>query len=275
MTIGSDGVTDWIKTEGQRFNLGPVSALRLVSGLVPRSQAKRVLDTFLSGKEAQLSVDPDKMWTLLAPHRARWSADVSSSIITPLLRGHSLSVLSNLDISTPKSGIATRNPIMSTIFEDLTALETHMAALKEAGAKKASNLQDGIKLLFKLAGKIKSPNQSKNQTYYNLGAPQVHEVGDKAASEGTGLSFDTYQANTELATAIIAQSEETSQKIAKLAKSGRKFNASKAQSDVKSVADKVAGILKADLTAGWVKADLTKLAARAEELHGLFAAAKV
>jgi len=164
---------------------------------------------------------------------------------------------------------------MSTIFDDLTALETHIAALKEAGVKKASNLQDGVKLLFKLAGKIKSPNQSKNQTYYNLGAPQVFEVGDKAASEDSGLSFDTYQANTELATGIIAKVEETSQKIAKLAKAGRKFNASKAQSDVKAVSDKVAGILKADLTAGWVKADLTKLAARAEELHGLFAAAKV
>lgn len=255
VTIGSDGVTDWVKAEGQRFNLGPISALRLVSGLLDKRQAKKVLDTFLSGKEATLSVDPDRMWALLAPHRARWSANTSSSMGSQ-----------ERDIGE------TRNPTMSTILDDLQAFETHLAALKEASAKKASNLEDGVKHLFKLAGKI-SPNQSKNQTYYGLGEPKVHEVGDKAASEG--LSFDTYQANSELATSIIARAEETSQKIAKLAKSGRKFNASRAQSDVKTVADKVAGILKADLTASWVKADLVKLAARAEELHGLFASAKV
>jgi len=166
----------------------------------------------------------------------------------------------------------TRNPTMSTISEDLSVFESHLAALKEAGSRKASNLQDGVKVLFKLAGKIKSPNQSKNTTYYNLGAPKVHEVGDKVATDG--LTFDTYQANTDLANQIIAKSEETSQKIASLAKAGRKFNASKAQSDVRTVADKVAGILKADLTASWVKADLTKLAARADELHGLFVNAK-
>lgn len=160
---------------------------------------------------------------------------------------------------------------MSTIVDDLTAIETHIAALNEAASKKASNLSSGVEILFKMANKIKSPNQSKNQTYYNLGAPDVYEVGDKTA----GLSFDVFQANTDLANTIIAKSEETVEKIQKLAKAGRKFNASKAVADVRAVSTKVANILAVDLTAPWVRGDLDKLASRAEQLAGLFANAKV
>lgn len=161
---------------------------------------------------------------------------------------------------------------MTTFSDDLQSLERHIQALNEASTKKASNLSAGVEYLVKLAGKIKSPNQSKNQTYYNLGAPKVQEVGDKAAS---GLSFDTYAANTELANQILAKSEKTVRTIDKLASSGRKFNAARAKADVREVTTKVAGILAADLTLGWVKADLDKLAARADQIHGLFASAKV
>jgi hypothetical protein len=248
VTIGSDGVTDWVRTpDGQRFNLGPISALRFVSSLVSRSQAKRTLNTFLGSGEAMLSVDEDRMWALLAPRRATFTAHVSSSMTSQERKGET----------------------MSTIAEDLSAVETHIAALNEAASKKASNLGSGVEQLFKLAGKIVSPNQSKNKTYYNLGAPKVEEV------KSAGLSFDVFQANTELANTILATTEQTAQRIERLASTGRKFNASKALSDVRSVSSKVAGILAVDLTASWVRGDLEKLASRADELAGLFASAKV
>jgi hypothetical protein len=125
--------------------------------------------------------------------------------------------------------------------------------------------------LIKLAQKIKSPRQSDNSVYYNLGAPVVYEVGDKTAA----LSYDVYASNTELAQSILAKTEETVKTIDKLASAGRKFNASRARADVRAVTDKVAGILTTDITQSWVKSDLTKLAARADQIHGLFANAKV
>lgn len=248
MTIGTDGVTNWVKTpDGLKYNLGTVTALRFVSTCAPKSAVQRALDNFLTYKEAMVSVDEGKMWDLLAPRRARWSSMM------------------------PLCALYSQETTMDSFSNDLKALETHIAALKEAAAKKATNLADGVAHLVKLAGKIKSPNQSKNDTYYNLGAPDVHEVGDKVA----GLSYDTYVANTELATAITAKAEETVSTIDKLAAAGRKFNASRAKSDVHAVSTKVAGILKTDLTASWVSGDLTKLAARMDEIHGLFAKAKV
>lgn len=247
VTIGTDGATDWVKTpDGLRYNLGTVSALRLVSTCAPRHIVKKTLDTFLTYKEAMVSIDETKMWELLAPRRARWSS------MMPLCAPYS------------------QETTMDSIFADLTALETHITALKEASAKKASNLSAGVAHLVKLANKIKSPNQSTNSTYYNLGEPKVHEVGDKVA----GLSYDTYVANSELATAITAKAEETVGQIDKLVTAGRKFNASRAKADVMAVSQKVAGILATDLTASWVKSDLTKLASRMDEIHGLFVKAK-
>ncbi len=172
---------------------------------------------------------------------------------------------------------------MATIQDDLTALEQHITDLnKHAGKVTEASLKEGLGILGKLAQKIKSPNQSKNETYYNLGAPQVFEVGDAApkpvtvnAADESELAFDTIQANSAVAQQILAKAQETVAKIDKLAASGRKFNAAKAKADVHAVTSKVAGILKMDLTASWVQGDLTKLAQKADHLHGLFAPAKV
>jgi hypothetical protein len=258
VTVGTDGVTDWVKTpDGLRFNLGAISALRFVSSLVSGRIAKRALDAFLADKEAMIAVDEDKMWTLLAPHRAIWSADVSSSMEPQSM--------------TARHTDTSRKGTMTTLSDDLATIERHIQALNEAASKKASNLAEGVEVLKKLAGKIKSPNQSDNSVYYGLGAPKVYEVGDKVAR----LSYDTYIANTELANTILASTEKCVQVIDKLAAAGKKFNASRAKADVRDVSVKVAGIMQTDLTASWVRGDLDKLAARAEQLSGLFVNAKV
>lgn len=172
---------------------------------------------------------------------------------------------------------------MSTIDQDLAALETHISTLNRVAGKIApAKMQEGHEWLVRLAQKIKSPNQSNNATYYNLGAPVVHEVGDAepkvhtVEASSTHLSFDVFKQNSVLAGDILSKSQETVEKIERLASAGKKFNAAKAKADVHAVTSKVAGILReVDLTKDWVRGDLEKLAAQADKLHGLFATAKV
>jgi hypothetical protein len=76
VTIGTDGVVDYVQVpEGQRFTLGPVSVLRLITGLVPsKSTARKALDEFLAKKQVMVPVDLDQMWALLPYKRSRYSS---------------------------------------------------------------------------------------------------------------------------------------------------------------------------------------------------------
>lgn len=263
VSVGSDGFTDWVRLpDGQKLNLGAVSVLAFVAKAAVDNQSGRVaVEAYLRDGEALLRVDEDRMWTLLTPKRSRLAAG-DGPFMAP----------------DPRTA---RKETMATIRDDLSALETHIAALNGAvGKVPPAKMQEGLNILGKLAQKIKSPNQSKNDTYYGLGAPDVYEVGDAAPTPHTvtagveGLSFDTFQANQAAAQQILAKAEETVGRIDKLAQAGRKFNAAKAKADVHAVTSKVAGILKTDLTASWVEGDLAKLASRADQLHGLFASAR-
>lgn len=275
ITVGTDGVTDWIRTpDGQRHNLGPVSVLNFVKKLSRSARsAKQALDAFLREGSAMLKVNENQMWGLLAPRRARWATDGSF-----------------ID-QDQRTGPRRKKRTMATLKDDLIALEKHLVALDKAATAGTppEKMAEGHEILVRLAQKIKSPNQSNNATYYGLGAPKVHEVKDpaptptppetKAATEPAsveGLAYDTYAENTALASDIITKAEATNAKIDQLTDAGKQFNASRAKADVYAVTSKVAGILRdVDLTVPWVQTDLQRLAARANELHGLFAPAKV
>lgn len=163
---------------------------------------------------------------------------------------------------------------MSTIQEDLSACRKvvgHLNALASQGKRDPRAVQH----LIKLADKIKSPNQSTNSTYYNLGEPKVFQVGDAAPKPNTvkasDLSFDVYASNMKVAQDILAKAERTVETIDRLSKAGRKFNAARARADVAALTTKVASICsQTELTETWVQDDLAKLAARADKLHGLF-----
>ncbi len=266
VSVGTDGFTNWVRLpDGQKFNLGPIPVTSFVAKLgVDYQQSRLVLDAYLRDGEAMLRVDEGRMWSLLTPRRTRWASNDG-----PFMA------------SDPRT---TRKGTMATIRDDLRALEQHIAALNSAAGKvSAAKMQEGLGILGKLAQKIKSPNQSENATYYNLGAPDVHEVGDAApkpvtvtASSEPRLTFDVVQANNDTAQQILAKAEQTIEKIDKLAAAGKKFNAAKAKADIHAVTTKVAGILKStDLTASWVEGDLQKLASRVDQLHGFFAPARV
>lgn len=255
VTVGTDGSKDWVQTpDGQKFSLGPVSVLSFVAKLVRSTKAAQTaLHQFLKRGQALVTVDDDRMWELLAPRQGRMAAG-------PFM-------------SRSQGDPSLRIPIMSTIREDLSALRKvigHLNALASQGEQDPR----AVSYLVKLADKIKSPNQSKNQTYYGLGQPKVHEVGDatpKPQTVNAGLSFDAYEQNMKLAKGILAKAEQTVATINRLASRGKKFDASRARADVAAVTTKVASICgQTELTESWIRDDLTKLAARTDKLHGLF-----
>lgn len=289
VTVGTDGFTDWVKLpDGSRLNLGPISVLKLVSKLAPsRGAARSTLDSFLKDGEAMFSVDEAKMWALFAPRRAIWAGDDGPFMVSgSSMARHVETIAPDQRSYQPPLGEPQGQGTMSTIHEDLTKLETHIQALNKAAANKvpAAKMQEGHEILFRLAQKIKSPNQSKNETYYGLGAPDVHEVSDAAPKPHTvqagqqveGLAYDTVKGNEEIAGQILAKAEETVEIIDKLAAAGKPFKADQAKADVHAVTSKVGGILSdTDLTAAWVREDLQKLAGRMDQIHGLFASATV
>src|SRR5262245_59832991 len=76
VTVGTDGSKDWVRTpDGQKYALGPVSVLTLLSRLSRNSKtARHALDEFLARGEVMVSVDDDALWGLLSPVRTRLAA---------------------------------------------------------------------------------------------------------------------------------------------------------------------------------------------------------
>lgn len=247
VSIGTDGNTDWVKTpDGQKFSLGPVSVLDFVTKLSRSSGMARVtLDRFLRGEEAMLPVNEDRMWEILSPQKPRWAADSFISADQRLLP-------------------LNERQTMGTIQTDLLAAENIIQQLN----KLASESKIDAKLvgqLIQATGKIKSPNQSKNQTYYGLSSTV------EAAASDDGLESTTYLANMEVAEDILKKAKETVSTIDRLAAEGKKFNSVQAKADVLKVTSRVASICdQTELVESWVGGDLQKLAKRSDELHALF-----
>jgi hypothetical protein len=84
VTFGTDGFVDYVQVpDGQRYMLGPISVLKLITGLVPTRTARVALKEFVSSHQVMLSVDLDRMWAMLPFRRARFS-----STTNPLMQGH-------------------------------------------------------------------------------------------------------------------------------------------------------------------------------------------
>lgn len=270
VSVGTDGVTDWVKTpDGQRFNLGPVSVLRFVTKLSRgQNHTRRTLDRFLKEGEVLLSVDEGAMWELVKPQRARWAKNTEGS--------HGFPYGSVLETVTAPD----QPRLAMNIFENLDRTEKVVSYLdKLASAGKTD--PKAFEYLKKEAGKIQSPNQSNNSTYYGLGEPDVHEVTDAApkphtvAAAAENLTYDVYETNMKLARQILDLSQETVATIDRKVAAGKKFNASRAKGDVHALTSKVASICETTtLTEDWVVADLQKLASRSKSLLRLFTGSK-
>lgn len=267
VSVGSDGYTNWVRLpNGQKLNLGTISVLSFVSKLGKDARsARQTLNSFLQDGEAVLHVNEEDMWDMLAPKRARWAFGVAGPFMT----------------FDPRT---VRKDTMAISTQRLKDLDRHIEALNKAASQgvPAEKMAKGLELLTKLAKAVvfvaddqgEKPWEKDDNKDDDKSEGQQESKGQQ--SKEATLAFDTYVANTESARATLARAEETIATIDRLVAAGRKFNAAKAKADVHAVTSKVASILQeVDLTTAWVKDDLTKLASRAEQLHKLFATAKV
>jgi hypothetical protein len=259
VSAGTDGHTRYVVCpDGTRLNLGAVSVYELVKASLARGSVNRVVAEYERNHEVMFPVNEERFWAALIPH-PRYQR-----------RSTTQKPLSALSYQEP--------PTMPTLVQDTQVLAKHVDLLSDAASKKASNIQEGVNMLVKLVNRI----AGQNTEYYNVGKSDVKEVTDTPLKVPTvndappkvkgldKLAFDTYQANEILAQDIIVKAEQTTDRIARLEQAGRKFNASRARTDVLEVTSKVRGILAADLTANWVQNDLQKLSSHMNQLHGLF-----
>lgn len=273
VTLETDGLRDFVRLPtGERYNLGPVSVLKLVSSLVPDRRKKRLaLDEFLRTGRAVTCLDPEAMFQLLAPKLVRRAA-VGSSLIYP----------PDWTLSTSMEG---KN--MSDLKRALEVRLSHIEKAVHEMNNRAANGQtipEGWHQNVRRASVSLTDfgDQSKNKAFYGLGEPKVDTVEDGGwmppadVTHPMGKSAAALKSNADLAEDILVKVAETSDKVEALKTAGRRFNASKAQADLHKLATQVHDILSnVDLAEGWVQNDLNEIAKQASHLHGLFASARV
>ncbi len=101
VTIGTDGVVDYVQVpDGQKYMLGPVSVLKLISNLVPVRQMRAALNDFLTHQRVLVRADLDKMWELLPFQRARYSSTdplISQGDRTPVEKDWAMQIKASYD----------------------------------------------------------------------------------------------------------------------------------------------------------------------------------
>lgn len=283
VTLGTDGLSDFVLlSDGTKYMLGSVSPLRFVVETVSGSYACRsALDTFLAKGKAMFTADLDRMWELLKPKRARWS-----TLADPLIPPSDRTPFARQGTTMADADQWTKEAITNQIARIEGQISTLQQHAKEAspGSISSTMMQSDIQGLRDMVAWLRRPspygNQSQNGTYYGL--PNQGPGGIKGASDGIKTSgpdrpsYAHFSANTKTAADIIARVEEVDTKIDQLVTAGKKFDAPRAKQDLHTIASKTAEIMQnVDLAQPWVKGDLVELAKQADQIHGLFAGAKV
>lgn len=264
--FSTDGLRDYVTTpDGVKYMLGPVSVLQVVTKLVPRAHVRQVLDEFNASSEVMAILDTDALFEMLAPPKRRLlSYDRStypSSESSPSERHEPMA--------------AEDKSLTDAIANQVAQIERQIDVLqqkaKDSGGAATDSMKNDIAALQDLITWLKRPSaygdQSKNETFYGLkgGTPG----GAKSAS------YDTLKENETIAQTVLSQVAETSETVVKLASQGRKFNATKALTDLHAISSRVAEMLEhVDLAESWVTKDLQDLATKSAHIHGLFAGAK-
>lgn len=138
VTVGTDGFVDYVQVaDGEKFMLGPVSVLRLITGSVDSIRSARVaLEEFVRNGKTMVSVDLDKMWSLLPFRRARFS------FTNPLMSRGSDSLSSENSMKTASydtlmANVEVAEDIVSKVAETHDAIERLEKAGKRFNAAEA------------------------------------------------------------------------------------------------------------------------------------------
>lgn len=250
VTIGTDGIKDWVKTpNGRKFALGEHSILSFVTKLTPSSRAARIaLDAFLKEGEAMLTVDETRLGDFFVPRRPRWAS--GDGPFMPLDQRRFSSV---------------RSSKMSKIPEFLRAAEATVSHLDKVATDGRQDPR-AVEALVKLGLKLAADEDDAEVEQIDEDDVQVEQQSKQA-----GLTFDAYEANMRVASTILDQARETVSIIDRLASAGKRFDSVRAKADVHAITTKVASICeKTALTEDWVQADLQKLAAESARIRNLF-----
>ena len=291
--------------------LGPVSVLKFVTELTPLRFARRVLDAFNRDGTAVVTVDLDAMGELLKPHVSRWGT--ASPLIPPTDRTSTREGLAMADAMTLLERLGKVEGVITLLDkhanEQLIAPKLHqeLRALvgslhfKDPGDQSKNDAWyiDSAPVVDTVDGNPKLPASAthpgvQNQKVETADAASTKPVyapepsttpvyAPKTASDvappaagAAQPSLETLRENTGIADSIINTVEETSAKVDALVTAGRRFNASQAKEDLYAIASRVTEIVNnVDLAQPWVRKDLTALAKQAQDIHGLFASAKV
>lgn len=243
--------------------------------------ARKALDAFLAHGEAMVPFDLDKFDELVQPRRARWSS-VASPLIHPERQIPTITEGTNM----AQEKLASTEQV-AALNQRLALVEGQVSQIARLASAKMPT-ENAVKGLRDLVGGLHFYNpgdQAKNDAWYTPGG-KVDTVEDhptypdalthpKTAST-EGASVAVLNANADLAESILTKLSDTNVKIDRLVTAGRKFDASKAKSDIHKLANEVQTILtNVDLAMPYVGPELHKLASQAHDIHGLFASAKV
>ena len=264
VTIGTDGVVDYVQVHDQRYMLGPVSVLKLISKLVPTRMARKALDEFLDAKQVMVSVDLDKMWALLPFRRARYSS-TNPSITNPLIERfdhHHFTPAQRELMSKDFSLRLARLEEQLSIFENYDGRVT--ASMNEARIASLVGLIDDLSRTAGLPPEFLEQQKKMKD--------KAKDKDDDKKEDKKEASYATFMVHTAMAEDIVNKVASTDTTIDRLVAAGKRFNSVRAKSDLYKIASRVAEISQSvDLGQSWVGGDLGILSQQANEIHDLFA----
>lgn len=259
VTLETDGLRDFVRLpDGVRYVLGTMSVLRLVATLVSdRRMQRRAIEEFNRTGQATVVLDLNSLFDLLAPKPLR---RVASLLIPPHDR------TSTHTEGTPMSDSKRLLDIrLSYIEHVIREMGSHVAS----GNRVPSELHRDVR-----KAAISLPDfgdQSKNKSFYGLGDPEVDTVEDGGWTPPTEVTHPVGK-TASLIAKTLTKVAETSDKVDALESAGRRFNASKAQSDLHRIATEIHALLSDEtLPASVVTEGVERLAAEADHIHGIFA----
>jgi hypothetical protein len=293
--ISTDGLRDYVTMpDGVKVIVSQVGMARLVAECSRDSRdARRALNEFLKYGESMIPLDLDRLAELTQPPKVRNAfadslVNREGQVTTPLGRAE----MDKFSQDTPQADKATKDAIsnqIARIEEQIQLISSH-ASEASAGSIGQNMQKDEVARLKDLVAWLRrgSPygDQSKNKTYYGLpggtpgnaksAAQQEPAQQEQEQEQDKQGSFSALTENSLIADVTLAKVDAANTKIDLLVTAGKRFDYVRAKEDLFKVASGVHDILHdADLAQPWVKDELTKFANQAQELHGLFAPAKV
>ncbi len=260
--------------EGQVYNLGSVSVLKLVSSLVPVSSMRRILDTFLAKDKAKLSVDLDALRALLAPKRALWATDTSSMGGSDMDAKSFSEKLATVEktLEFLEGAVKASSPKVAKAVE---ALVSRIAALKVADDgkpwEKDEEKEEDKEGKKEACGPAHDKEMGLLSGVVAAPAAPVAAAPTAAAPTAAAPTYDTLDENAKIAEAITAAINAADAGVDAAVAAGKPVKAAKAKGDLFKIASRLASILQdTDAAQPWVKDELIALSSRAETIKSYF-----